>query len=522
MSKSIVISSGHGKYVRGASGYLDEVDEARRVVNRVAELLNEAGVLARTYHDDTSKSQSENLDRIVDKHNSYSRDLDISVHFNAYETTSKPMGVEVLYVTQEALASSLSAAMAAAEGLPNRGGKYRGDLAFLNGTSEPAILIETCFVDSSADSTAYEDTFEALCRTIAETVGEVSIGAPPDRPPVEPPQRPPVEPPNPPGVGEVAKRPMLSHGARGELVRQVQLCLSVEPVDGLFGDDTEAAVKHYQNSEHLDDDGVVGPDTWTALEQDYELPPYRSPNMLTAVQQQQVAELAAESDIADYNWDDRGEAPSGYIKGMALAYGEAYLRYRRHDPVFLALGTAAGDDEIDALAWYHDEFAAMGMDNSRNSVDTMRHLYVLLTGLGMRESSGQHCEGRDTSADNVSSDTAEAGLFQTSWNAKAGSPTLFQAVYERYYADSTIGYLDVFEQGVSCSSSSWGCYGSGEGYMFQFMCKNQPTFAVETAAATLRRLRQHYGPINRKEAELRADADHLYQEIEALLEPRVA
>ena len=27
----IVISSGHGKYVRGASGIIDEVDEARRV-----------------------------------------------------------------------------------------------------------------------------------------------------------------------------------------------------------------------------------------------------------------------------------------------------------------------------------------------------------------------------------------------------------------------------------------------------------------------------------------------------------
>ena len=30
---TIIISSGHGKYIRGASGYLDEVDEARRVVD---------------------------------------------------------------------------------------------------------------------------------------------------------------------------------------------------------------------------------------------------------------------------------------------------------------------------------------------------------------------------------------------------------------------------------------------------------------------------------------------------------
>ena len=35
----VVISSGHGKYVRGASGVLDEVDEARRVVEHVADEL---------------------------------------------------------------------------------------------------------------------------------------------------------------------------------------------------------------------------------------------------------------------------------------------------------------------------------------------------------------------------------------------------------------------------------------------------------------------------------------------------
>ena len=38
-------------------------------------------------------------------------------------------------------------------------------------------------------------------------------------------------------------------------------------------------------------------------------------------------------------------------------------------------------------------------------------------GLGMRESSGQYCCGRDTSEDNTTADTAEAGLFQMSWNA---------------------------------------------------------------------------------------------------------
>jgi hypothetical protein len=37
-------------------------------------------------------------------------------------------------------------------------------------------------------------------------------------------------------------------------------------VDGLFGGDTEMAVKRFQSDHHLIDDGVVGPLTWAALE----------------------------------------------------------------------------------------------------------------------------------------------------------------------------------------------------------------------------------------------------------------
>src|SRR3974377_1666781 len=127
----IVISSGHGKYIRGASGILDEVNEARRVVDRVADLLRNLDVEVKTFHDDISTTQDENLVRIVDYHNSQARDLDVSVHFNAYEPTSKPTGVEVLYVSQEALAHDLSVNMATVLDLPNRGGKYRVYLYFI-------------------------------------------------------------------------------------------------------------------------------------------------------------------------------------------------------------------------------------------------------------------------------------------------------------------------------------------------------------------------------------------------------
>jgi len=175
---SVVISSGHGKYVRGAAGILDEVDEARKVVDRLAQELTNRGVDVKTFHDDTSHSQNENLNTIVNYHNAQTRDLDISVHFNAYEQVSKPMGTEVLYITQSGLASQVSAAIASV-GFINRGPKKRTDLFFLNNTEEPAILIETCFVDSEADAEIYHDQFGAICDAIADVLGGVEVEGPP-------------------------------------------------------------------------------------------------------------------------------------------------------------------------------------------------------------------------------------------------------------------------------------------------------------------------------------------------------
>ena len=61
-----------------------------------------------------SYTQNENLNRIVDYHNNQVRDLDISVHFNAYEQVDHPMGVEVLYVTQGPLAGEFAVAISTA------------------------------------------------------------------------------------------------------------------------------------------------------------------------------------------------------------------------------------------------------------------------------------------------------------------------------------------------------------------------------------------------------------------------
>jgi N-acetylmuramoyl-L-alanine amidase len=173
----IVISSGHGLHVRGASGFIDEVDEARKVVPKVAEYLREQGHEVVEFHDDTSTTQSENLDTIVDFHNSQERDLDVSVHFNAYIPTDGERGTEVLYLTQATLATEVAAAINAAADLINRGAQKRTDLKFLNQTDAPAILLEICFVDAEIDVEKYDENFDNICRAIAQVGSDTGAAA---------------------------------------------------------------------------------------------------------------------------------------------------------------------------------------------------------------------------------------------------------------------------------------------------------------------------------------------------------
>ena len=56
----------------------------------------------------------------------------------------------------------------------------------------------------------------------------------------------------------------LKLGSRGEDVERIQRALKVK-VDGIFGKQTEAAVKAYQKRKGLVADGIVGPKTWNML-----------------------------------------------------------------------------------------------------------------------------------------------------------------------------------------------------------------------------------------------------------------
>jgi hypothetical protein len=517
----IVISSGHGKYIRGAAGPepwgLDEVDEARKIVDRVAAILRGAGFDIVTYHDDVSTTQNENLTRLVDFHNAQMRDLDISVHLNAWETTSGPMGCEVLYVTQADLAEEVSAAIADAGDFLDRGPKKRTDLFFLNNTEEPAILLEVCFVDSQADAALYRQNFDVICNAIAAALVGEELDPPEPQP--EPPDLPEPEPPS--------DKPVLGLGDDGPYVRELQTDLNREneadlTVDGDFGSKTDSAVRRYQASRGLEVDGIVGEQTWAALDS-HEPPLPPPPGALTAEQQADIKSIVRVSEIFGYSWRDRGVAPAGYMYGMGLAFAQTYLKLLDQHPAAVEMASARRNSDKDALNIYHAEYAALGMSNEQNGPVTLRQLYALMLGHGMRESSGRHCEGRDMSADNVQSDTCEAGLFQTSYNAHSASAPEFDELMAEYStpANAPTCYLEAFAEDVSCSNSDWDNYGSGTGYEFQKLCKSCPAFAVETCALTLRNLCNHYGPIMRLETELKREADDMFGSIQFYVDTEI-
>lgn len=124
------------------------------------------------------------------------------------------------------------------------------------------------------------------------------------------------------------------------------------------------------------------------------------------------------------------------------------------------------------------------------------------------------------SADNVSADTAEASMYQTSWNIRSCSSAI-PPLLQEYWANPS-GFLPTFQKGCSLKADDLGNFGSGDGAKFQFLSKYAPAFHCFVTGVGLRYLRQHWGPINRQEVEIRPDANKMLLEVQHLLSEDVA
>ena len=88
----------------------------------------------------------------------------------------------------------------------------------------------------------------------------------------------------------------------------------------------------------------------------------------------------------------------------------------------------------------------------------------------------------------------------------------------REYSANPSGFLDVFKEQVQCKPSDFENFGTGPGRDFQQLTKECPAFAAEFAAVGVRNIRKHWGPINRKEAEIRPEANLLLTQVEQMVD----
>lgn len=180
------VHGGHSLVCSGAAGLLDEVNEDRKVKNRVIELLRAAGHEAYDCTDDSGTTQNQNLSAIVQKCNAHNVNLDVSIHLNSGRNdlvgNGSTGGVEVWGYDDNTRTTGekICAEIASVLGYTNRGFKTTHNLYVLNNTHSQAILIECAFVDDKDDADRWdanrcaEAIVKALTGSVPVTVAPAS------------------------------------------------------------------------------------------------------------------------------------------------------------------------------------------------------------------------------------------------------------------------------------------------------------------------------------------------------------
>ena len=168
----IAVRGGHVPKFTGASKFIDELTEDRKVKDSLIRCLRQLGcdVLDVTPPDNTN-SLNGDLSYGVNKANNWGADLFISIHFNkAYDNYNGCLGSEVCvyspFDTAQRVVNELSKL-----GFKNRGQKIRNNLYELNHTKMKAMIIEVCFVEATGDVVLYKELGHYLiAKTIALAV----------------------------------------------------------------------------------------------------------------------------------------------------------------------------------------------------------------------------------------------------------------------------------------------------------------------------------------------------------------
>lgn len=223
----------------------------------------------------------------------------------------------------------------------------------------------------------------------------------------------------------------------------------------------------------------------------------------------EITSIALNSECAKTAHDVQGKPPKSYLKGSALSFAKAVCHPEAETTVIAS--QALGEASKDALAHYGVKPAT--------AQERLEVVYSLMLGSAARESSWRWCVGKDPGASNTSSETCEAGLYQTSWNSRSASPAL-PRLFQKFKADKSGCFATEYKGATTCSEANMKNWGTGDGVEFQKLSKECPGFATEYHAIMLRVRRSHYGPINQKKSSIKPACTQMFKAIRAKIESK--
>ncbi|MBG1245087.1 N-acetylmuramoyl-L-alanine amidase [Nostoc sp. NZL] len=284
------------------------LDVGNRVITKLRALGNEVVVCKPS----SARTVTESLSKRCSTANASRVDIYVSIHFNAFNRQAN--GTEVFATSENGRKIAKPVLDEIVKlGFFNRGVKSGSHLYVLKNTDMPAILVECCFIDSQKDMNLFnpETMANAIVKGLTGKLPSVPVNPVPDeednvdatilrlqkslnrlkitdkngkalvedgitgantKSAVEKFQA--IVGVQATGIADsatwnainliLAKRIIRPNHAGGAVVRYLQYRVGVE-ADGVYGPQTEVAIKNFQKQNGLDADGIVGPASWQKL-----------------------------------------------------------------------------------------------------------------------------------------------------------------------------------------------------------------------------------------------------------------